>query len=739
MSAQNQFQSYIKFLTYMIAIVLINVAGITLFFRLDLTENRIYSISEASKSVVSTLSDPLTIKVFFSKNLPAPHNNTERYLHDLLEEYAIHANQYFNYRFYDVSPDEAGIIAETDENQQLAKNYGIHPVQLQNIEKDEFKFQKAYMGLVIIHGDMIEKIPTITTTDGLEYQMTTSIQKLNNKISALLNLKDKIRIKLFLSSSLKIIAPYMQLGELPTLPEKLEETVTKLNAKTYGKLAFEHLDPSKDNIPEPVLKKYNIMGLNWPALSEGNIKPGSGFIGLVTEYGEKAISTPLINIMRIPLIGTQYSMVDINNLEELINENIESIIDINEDVGYLADHGTPQASGASQMNPMQQNQSTISNFRNLASRTYTIRDTHLKDGKIPDSFNCLIMAGPTETFTDYELFQIDQYLMRGNNLALFLDSFNEIHHPRDVQAFTGQRGPEFMPINTGLEKLLDHYGISMKKSYVMDENCFIQRARTQQGGGETPYYFVPRIKQEFINNDLGFMKNIKELVIMKASPLAPDKKRLEENGLKATRLLASSEKSWEMSGQINLNPMVIRPPSADEMQSQPLAYLLEGEFPSYFAGKPIPEKKSEEPEDADEEVTEDKKAEDKKIEDNKIDPDLAKIEGEGQIITKGRPAKIFLIASSEVLKNSMLDAEGRSANATFFMNVLDFLNNREEIAVMRSKEQRFNPLEETDPAVKTFVKTFNIAGLPILVVAFGLIVWFRRHSRQKRIQLMFQS
>ncbi|MBW1900732.1 MAG: Gldg family protein [Deltaproteobacteria bacterium] len=736
MSAKNQFQSYIKLLTYLIAIVLINVAGITLFssYRIDLTENRIYSISKASQRVVSTLSEPLTIKVFFSKNLPAPHNNTERYLHDLLEEYAIHANRYFNYRFYDVSADKAGARSETDENQQIAKNYGIHPVQIQNIEKDEVKFQKAYMGLVIIHGDMIEKIPTITSTDGLEYQLTTSIQKLNNKISALINLEGKILIKLFLSSSLKIIAPYLQLDELPALPEKLEETVAKLNAKTYGKLAFEYFDPSEDEGLEPVLKEYNILGLNWPALSNGQIQPGDGHIGLVTEYGDKAITTPLIDIVRIPLIGTQYSMVEIDKMEEIINENIESIIDINEDIGYLADHGTPGAPLTPRMNPLEQEQSTITTFRNLASRNYTIRDIYLKDGTIPDRFNCFIIAGPTETFTDYELFQIDQFLMRGNNLALFLDSFNEINHPRDVQAFTGQRGPEFVPINTGLEKLLDHYGVRAKKSYVLDENCFIQRTRTRMGDRETPYYFVPRIKNEFINNDLEFMKGIKEMVVMKASPLKLEEKRIEENGLKATQLLASSEKSWEMSGRINLNPMFIHPPSAEEMQSLPLAYLIEGEFPSYFAGKPIPEKEPDDAEASDEEGSENKKPADKKP-----DEDLAKIEGEGQVIPKGRPAKIFLIASSEVLKNSMLDEEGRSPNATFIMNVLDTLNGRDETAVMRSKEQRFNPLEETEPAVKTFVKSFNIVGLPVFVVVFGLIVWLRRRSRQKRIRLMFQK
>ena len=722
------FQSYIRFFIYMITIVLINIAGITLFFRMDLTGNKIYSISKASKRVVSTLSEPLTIKVFFSKNLPAPHNNTERYLHDLLEEYAIHANHYFNYRFYNVSLDQGGISTETDENQQVANNYGIHPIQIQNIERDELKFQKAFMGLVIIHGDMIEKIPTITTIEGLEYRLTTSIQRLNNKISAFLNLKEKIRIKLFFSSSLKIIAPFIRLDELPALPEKLEKTVAELNSKTYGKLSFEHLDPTEDKDLESAVKKYNVLSLKWPALSDGKIEPGSGSIGLVMEYGDKAISIPLIDVVRIPLLGTQYNMVDIDEMEELINKNTESIIDINEDIGYLADHGTLEPSVASPMNPLQRNQSTITNFRSLTSQNYTIRDISIKDGTIPDTFNCLIIAGPTETFTDYELFQIDQFLMRGNNLALFLDAFNEITPP-GMPPFAQNQGPQYAPLNTGLEKLLKHYGIGIKKSYVMDENCFRRMTRTRMGGRETPIYFAPIIKNAFINNDLDFMKGIKELIVIKASPLELEKKRIEENGLKATELFASSEKSWEMSGRINLNPMFIHPPSADEMQSLPLAYILEGEFPSYFAGKPIPEKESDDSEETSKEESDTEKPH----------ADLAKIEGSGEIITTGRQAKIFLVASSEVLKNNIVDGEGRSSNATFIMNVLDALNGRNEIAVMRSKEQRFNPLEETEAGVKTFVKSFNIAVLPVIVVAFGFLVWFRRHSRRKNIRLMFQK
>ena len=54
---------YSRFLIYVIIVVLLNVAGITLFFRADLTSNKVYSLSDASKHVVGTLSEPLTVKV----------------------------------------------------------------------------------------------------------------------------------------------------------------------------------------------------------------------------------------------------------------------------------------------------------------------------------------------------------------------------------------------------------------------------------------------------------------------------------------------------------------------------------------------------------------------------------------------------------------------------------------------------------------------------------------------------
>ncbi|MEE8431107.1 MAG: Gldg family protein [Candidatus Desulfatibia sp.] len=732
MGLKNISAKYIKFLAYLLVIILVNLAGITLFFRIDLTENKIYSISNASKRVVSTLSEPLTINVFFTRNLPAPHNSTEQYLKDLLKEYATYANRYFNYRFYDVSPDEGDISRGTMENRELANNYGIHPVQIQAFEKDEIKFQTAYMGLVLIHGDVIERIPTITSTDGLEYKLTNAILKLNNKVSALLSLPEKIRIKLFLSSSLEQVAPYMGLNPLTEIPAKIERIVKRLNNKHYGQLQFEYLDPSTDQNLKKESEKYNLVSLSWPALS-GKIKQGKGVIGLVMEYKDKSVHIPLLRVFKIPIIGTQYQLTDINQMEEIINESLESLIDINENIGLLASHGTLDVEGSFQTGPTRPGDSDqVNNFRELISENYTIKAVNLKEGNIPKGLDCLVIARPTETFSDYELLQIDQFLMQGKSLAVFLDAFNEVMPPSPQgMAFRGQN-PRYVPLKTGLEKLLAHYGVSIRKSYVMDESSFKQRTPARFGGGERPIYFAPVIKNRNINHDLEFMKNIKGLIALKISPLDLDTQRIKENGLAAHRLFSSSEKSWEMSGQINLHPMFIQPPKlADDMQSLPLAYIIEGEFPSYFDGKPIPEKTL-----AKGDV---KESDAQKEPDKKPDVDLSKIKGEGEFLSQGKPGKIFLMASSDMLKDNILDPKGRNPNTMFIMNLLDYLNNREDIAVMRSKEQRFNPLADTGPGIKTVIKSFNIAGLPVLVVLFGLTVWFRRHSRKKHIRMMFQK
>jgi ABC-type uncharacterized transport system involved in gliding motility auxiliary subunit len=343
----------------------------------------------------------------------------------------------------------------------------------------------------------------------------------------------------------------------------------------------------------------------------------------------------------------------------------------------------------------------------------------LGEGPIPEGLECLLVIRPRDAFTDHDLYQLDQFLMRGKSLAFFVDAFNEMQMPGQAV---------YVPVETGLEKLLEHYGIRIRPSYVLDESCYRQEMPAQLGGGDRPIYFAPLIKSQFINQELPFMRNIRGLVAVKVSPVETVPERLQEAQARAHRVIASSERGWEMKAPINLNPLGLRPPQkAEEFGVRPLAWLLEGSFPSYFAGKPIPVREAPQPKEAEAPAT----------------PAPAQpaagpqIDRQGQFVAKGKPGKIFVLASSEMLRNVVIDENGRGPNSVFALNVIDFLNGREGIAVMRAKEQKINPLADTSPDVKTAVKMFNIAGLPLLTAVFGLFVWLRRSTRKRAIQRMF--
>ena len=735
----NRAEKYIKFLIYAAVIILINVVGITLFFRIDLTENNIYSLSKASKKAVATISEPMTIKVFFTENLPAPHNNTQRYLRDLLEEYAIHANEYFNYSFYNVSPREEGVTQEARENQELAENYGIRPVEIRSVEQDEIKFKKAYMGLVLIHGDLIEKIPALTSTEQIEYKLTTAINKLNNKISKLAGLEEKVNIKLIMSSSLETVAPYMGLKQLPQLPEQIKEAVAALNDKNYNQLAYDYVDPGQAGELDETLDKYNVMSLKWPDIPEENIRAGRGAIGLVMEYKDRVKEVQLMDVVRMPIIGTRYELIDTENLNEIINGNIETLIGINENIGYMADHGSPSLMGGMRMNQQQQGDS-LRNFNMHLSESYAVKPINLAEEPIPASLNCLIIAQPTEKFSDYELFKIDQALMRGTNLAIFTDAYKESEQPQQQQQFNFNQ-PGYEPFDSGLKKLLAHYGVRLRDAFVMDKNCYKQTLPAQAGGGQRPIYYAPVIQHQNINSKLDFMKSIKGMITLQNSPLELADEQIRNQDIEVHELFASSGQSWLQSGKTNLNPIFMQPPQADEeFKSYPLACLLEGEFRSYFEGKPIPAREADESEEeasAGDENTD--KSSEAKEGPGDTEIDLSRIESGQEFEASGRPAKLAIIGSSALLKDNLVDQEARSPNTTFLLNVIDVLNHRSDIAAMRSKTQRFNPLDETTAMTKTGIKIINIAGLPVLVVLFGLIAWWRRRVRRKRIQMMFQG
>ncbi|MDZ4698889.1 MAG: GldG family protein [Rhodothermales bacterium] len=151
-------------------LVAVNLIGLQLFGRLDLTDDRVYSLSEASIEAVESLADPITITAFFTDNLPAPYSDNRRFLQDKLDDYRAYGGANVQYTFVDPVDDE--------ELQQEAARYRIPPVQIQVYEQDNVQFKNAYMGVALLYGSKREIIPVFEDRATLEFDLTSAIRRL---------------------------------------------------------------------------------------------------------------------------------------------------------------------------------------------------------------------------------------------------------------------------------------------------------------------------------------------------------------------------------------------------------------------------------------------------------------------------------------------------------------------------------------------------------------------------------
>jgi gliding-associated putative ABC transporter substrate-binding component GldG len=168
---KNRSEVLIYILAILGLVVVVNYIGTRGFKRVDMTEGKEYSISQSTKISLKSLNDIITIKVFFSKNLPHHMNRTVTSVKDILAEYQAYAGKNLTIVWQDP--------AENAEAKQAAQSLGIPEVQLQTFEKDKAQVLNAYLGMAILYEDKKEAIPVVQNLQNLEYDLTMAIMKVS--------------------------------------------------------------------------------------------------------------------------------------------------------------------------------------------------------------------------------------------------------------------------------------------------------------------------------------------------------------------------------------------------------------------------------------------------------------------------------------------------------------------------------------------------------------------------------
>lgn len=679
MKKENKFISWIKnpsadIWLFIVAVVLLNLVASRAFFRIDLTESKSYSLSSSSKEIVKNLEEPLNVKIFFSANLPSPYSNVEQYVKDILAEYGNSANKNFSCEFFDM---------EDYDNQRIARGYGLNQIQIRELKNNEVGLKNAFMGIVLSYADQIEKIDGISSSDGLEYKITSAIGKIISSTNILAGLSDNVKLSLYKSESLE----QFNIADFEKIDDEVGKAFSAANKKFKSRLDFKSENPDSET-SLALGKKYGIQSVSWKN-SDGEIEYGT--IGLVVEYGQKVQVVPL----RLTNAIFQYVVSGLDDLEENIEECVKTVVSKTDVIAYVTGHGEHSL----------EDKNDSMYLKTLLADTYDLQEVNLLENEIPISAQSLIVNGPKEKFSDVELYKIDQFVLRGGNAIFFVDSIDEIM-PYGEMAYYSQ--PEYVPVENGLEKLFDSYGIKVGSEYVMDEKCFSQL--TQQYG-KLDFYYTPLIQKNCLDQKNLISKNLGNIFFPQTFEI--DISGAKENkDAKVSVIAKTSEKSWTVPVAENfvLSPMSIFPPKEeDKFSSKNVAVLLEGKFKSAFEKSPL--------ESDSENVLAAK---------NHLDSSI-------------QSSKIFIASTSCIAtaKFGLLQEDSQTPNSYFVRNAVDYMNGKEDFCSMRTKNLSLNTLKMSSGKFALAVKYFNQVGLAVLVALGGLCVFVLRRQHREKIRMAY--
>ena len=666
------------FVLLIILLVLLNLVGANAFFRLDLTSPKSYSLSQSSKEIVKNLEEPLSVKVFFSENLPSPYNTVEQYLKDILVEYKGSANKNFSYEFFDMSKPE---------NEELASSYRIRQKQIQEVKDNEVGFKNVFMGLALVYADSIEILDDLVSPDGLEYKLSTTMTKMINTTSALAGLKDNVEITLYSNSELSSFG----IKNFNQIEKTVLSAVNEVNKKNMNRISFKVVSPNQDEVSE-LCKKYGVDEINWNNEKETDVtkQNGKAMIAVVMEYND---NFKLLPVRLSRSIFGSYGIAGLENLETVITENLQTLVSRSDKIGYLTGFGTKDLSG-------QQSDSTA--LKQITKDTYQFVELDLEKDEIPSTISNIVIASPKEKISENVLYKLDQFLMNGGNLTVFADMFQEIPTSNQYQL------PEYKFLETGLPEFLANYGIVLNQDCVMDMNCY---KNFQQGYGEIPMYYVPIIQRETVSQKNPITKNLSYILMFQNSSIDLN---LSEN-IKGTVLIKSSKESWTMKDNIIMHPLYISPAAKEEQSSFNLAVLAEGKFKSQFEKNP--QDKNE----------------------NKSNKDLISGGTNSHLSNGTKNGKIFVTGSSVIISPMLIDDSGREPISIFVRNVLDYMNGNEDLCLMRTKGLSLNTLNKTSAGSVKVAKFINQYGVPFLVLVAGFVIWRMRVKHRRKIRIEYAS
>ncbi len=330
-----------------------------------------------------------------------------------------------------------------------------------------------------------------------------------------------------------------------------------------------------------------------------------------------------------------------------------------------------------------------------------------------DGVDILVVNGPKARVSDAAKYALDQYIMSGKPV-LFLQggikwetSGQQPGMPPEMQQpdqpYVG------MPLDNNLGDLLEKYGFKIHNDTVIDtRNSARGLIPPGKPDGQARGFFplakslASGSKEMLAGIDVVAMPWTSTIELV--GPLAGGKMAEGE----VIPLLSTLPTALTREGMIAITrEFKLASNPADKRGAQLVAIAVAGKFPSYYAGKPVPE--------------------------GATPPEEARAESVAhtRIVVVATPALVADATLSDVRYHGDLTyANGYTAAH----NMVDWLAEDTALVAARSKAVE-RPLEDVSKGKRTVIKFANIAGPPIALALFGVVYWQIRERRRRRVSI----
>lgn len=500
-------------------------------------------------------------------------------------------------------------------------------------------------------------------------------------------------------------------GEFPAGFKKLrKETKEMLDEfRAYSKFVdYDFINPSESNDAAERNETYKILyqsGLNPTELSI-QTKDGAQQIVIwpcaLVSYKNKELPLDLLDTQ----IGKSSQDALNNSAQNLEYKFISAIKDLSQrekpNIAFIEGHGELTDKEVYDITQSLSKKYNVDRIAINEQITALNKRTERSDSSIviTSRYDAIIIAKPTQPFSEKDKFIIDQYIMRGGKVLWLIDPvFATMDSLQSSESTMGNS------LDIKLDDMFFKYGVRLNKNLLLDYNSAAIALRTGQMGGQAQieyfrWYYFPLLNAASNSN---IVKNINPIKSDFASSIEPV---ISDSDVQKIPLLKTSDYTKVSAAPVFISLSLLRQTPDKRMfsqQSQNVAYLLKGKFESLYA--------------------------------NRMAAAILESEEIG-FMPSGEETAMIVVADGDIIRNQFHIPKGYPlplgfdqytqvtyGNKEFIENAVSYLVDGEGLISIRSRELKIRLLDMNKVNDNTMLwQVVNVIVPSALVVVFGFVL-----------------